>query len=986
MLRVQMLQEIDKSHLDKLLESIHLLVKEYEAKHSSLLNKDKATIEQMHNIEKLTQSHDSPQLTYYKILKNLYDTIMLAKSRKHGKEEPILALQKLLQNELRALQEAQLENTEEKNIDAALDGALQRLIKHVYPMRNREDITEQYLVELVATIHTHAEGLRHRMTDTKNKKLIDDLKNISISKDNKNLFAKYHGILSSLYTCLKGFQSPEQNPSLLALNKLLILELQTQSEAEWLEPNDNNNFRVDIHSTISRINDHAIYFSNKDKKYCEKWGVSLLHLHTGISKKWEAVCKIGETITSEKGFYDAMQILGFENANFDTHSNPNLFILKKECALSRELNDLKANHAHLINERSALEKKLKADKKILQDVIELEKQIEEDCEQSVKAKRELDRISARITYNKHTAGNESYEFSKAELESEIKSTESAIENKNEEIKTAHDNLNGKPTELANLHYKLSLNELGTLDELTQTIKLWSRRNIALLFIQNILQIQIKIGKKLSDDEITRYAKTYYLFIFKMNTLAKSVTSEYERINNAIENTTLIPKQLKNMHDIPEFEVINLAYNLSENKLYVNEDYYAEFKEFLLSELGSLTDSREFRAELKKLKLPTRLKKFKHDFDKLSTLENVDELNNELKSLKSQAVKKDDYTTFKQFLIDNFSTLQTSQEFRFALNSLKFKANADVASHRDYTVSHEYGVTLYSQHKITTLTNQDSKVVLTAAINTPLPNSPRVIGEFDPLSKEAPASEKTVGIASRMLNAAVHSPLPESTPSSVELKKSKSSSDEGQSNDKEVDIVEPESQITSPFETTLGSSEAKSDRRLSMSEEVVNFVTHDSANRPRTTWKKIGIGLLIGLGIGLVLGGIAAATLFTGGIALEIVIGVSVGLFAAGVLSGGFGGKVHDYRTHAIELKQQSLKRTSNSADIQDALAQSNPEKRRKVSISSEGLTATSAVSDSSVATSQFNKFGAMRPTNVARNDASTSQPLLASQGGQSPRL
>jgi hypothetical protein len=811
MQRVQRLQNIDKTYLTSLMQSIHALVQEYESLHSTIFTKDTTTLNEMHHIEELEKSRTQPPVTYYLILKNLFDTLMAAKARKHGEEKPILALHRLLTNELGHLEEAQLEHPEDPaNIDASLDGALQRLVKHTHPMRDRTTLTNAHLAGLLREIEQRTTEYEKSLSRlSKEHETVTMLKKIALPDNPRNILDAYCHLLKKLHLTLRASKNASTNPSLQALHKLLVLELQTQAEAEWSARCESNGFRNDsatIASSLQNIDYHSFYSSKKEKDFCERWSISSEHLAIGVADKWKAVCELGlgqKDAGLQQSVNHAITMLGFTNDQFSAHKNENLFALQKENRFARKIYGLEVERRKLVdtlrNRRKEAQKKRDKNSEEFRD---LQQRIDD-------AQTNISVIDDKIRKNT------------------IKSLDYQI--------------------------RVFPQESDTLHQLTETILLFSK-NMAAFIIENMLRERAQTGGKLSEQDIQHGAKVYYLFLSKLQTLHAPIVSEYNRINAAL----------------------------------------ARKVEIACEGRGEL-ETAKAKAGIEFYTVPV--------FPKLVSTHNLEENRALLTS------GDDDYYNFKQFLTSSFSSLETPEEFQMVLKSLIPQANMNKLYDQDFTVSEKYHVTFMSQHKINSMTAN----IVTVA-------QPQAKAD----TSQAP------------LQAPITSPLPESAP----LR-----------------------------------------RNPSLSEVLIDFVANDASKRPRPTWQKIGIGLLIGLGAGLVAGGIAAATLFTGGVALGVVIGVSVGLLVAGVTTGGIGGKIHDYRTRPVEATQPALKRRSSSAAIQSQF-EDNVAKRVKA------VTFISAVKPRDqyhVAKSQFGKFVQKREFAIPTG-AATSQPQPASQGGQSPRL
>lgn len=859
MLRVQRsLKNIDKTYLTSLMMSIHALVKEYESLHSTIFTKDATTLNEMHHIEELEKSSTQPPVTYYLILKNLFDTLMAAKARKHGEEKPILALHRLLTDELRDLEEAQLEHPgDPANIDASLDGALQRLVKYTHTMRDRTTLTDEYLARLLREIKQrtteYEKLLRHR---SKEHDTVTMLKKIALPDKPRNVLDAYCHVLKKLHLTLRASKNASTNPSLQALHKLLVLELQTQAEAEWSAPCENNGFRNDsatIASSLQNIDDHSFYSSKKEKDFCERWSISSAHLAIGVADKWKAVCELGlgqKDAGLQQSVNHAITMLGFTNDQFSAHENEKLFALQKDNPFARKVRELEG-------ERRSLMDTLRDRKK--------------------EAQKKRDKNSE-----------------------EFRDLQQRIDDAQTNLSIIDDNIRNNT--IKSLDYQVSVFPLesDTLHQLTETILLFSK-NMAAFIIENMLRERAQTGGKLSEQDIQHGAKVYYLFLSKLQTLHVPIVNEYNRINAALarrveiayegrgELETAKAKGAIVFHTVPVFPKLEFTHNLEENQ--------------------ALLTSGD-----------------------------------------------DDYYNFKKFLTSSFSSLETREEFQMALDSLIPQANMNKLYDQDFTVSEKYHVTFMSQHKINSMAANMETV--------------------------AQPQEK-VDTSQAPLQPAITSPLPESARVSFSSEiPFASSEDSDHHSAKSEGDIETYSQSSSPRPaTTTDDSGFEPVRKPSLSEVVLDFVANDASKRPRPTWQKIGIGLLIGLGAGLVAGGIAAATLFTGGVALGVVIGVSVGLLVAGVTTGGIGGKIHDYRTRPVEATQPALKRRSSSADIQSQLEHNVAKRVKAVNF----ISADKPRDEYSAAKSQFSQFVQKRGFAIPTG-ASTSQPQSASQGGQSPRL
>ena len=492
------INEITSEQLAAVIAELRTLIDAHVAEVTAhwIRHRDPSLTEHLKNLDLTPRNNEPPKLAFYRILRELYNHLKVAK---HPDEQQLIDMQTFLIKQLSSIKECNYPHTnDEYNTPAiAIEAALQSLIKHTHVIRQREDITNDYLARLTKTIETLTTQYHHYTdhhlfsSDEATISTLTELTNTSApTQADKNNLQKYYDLLSHLFNAIEK-SVHQDNEHIIALRELLLLELQTQKESNWTPPTGAAPENSFIRQSLINISETAEFKSREDQAFAEKWELyaSALNNPQHLST-WNEMIKDQGWHIRDNHFKEVMcavpSIFGFNPEGITTerspmsplstkrsnHSDPDLFVLLDGDNTTQSLKD---NIHQLSNDIERYKANQLA-----------------TCNLVIKALDQQIKTSVNPTTTRSLQNNrQQFIHDKAAIQQGFEY--------DTDLLAMIESCQEKKNELAQYQTEKAKNEMQKLADLHAQLKIWTPRNLSILFLENFMQGQIK---RLSDASST----------------------------------------------------------------------------------------------------------------------------------------------------------------------------------------------------------------------------------------------------------------------------------------------------------------------------------------------------------------------------------------------------------------------------------------------------------------------------------------------------
>jgi hypothetical protein len=323
-------------------------------------------------------------------------------------------------------------------------------------MRTREQVTPEFLNAFVLTMKKHVDEYKNYLSGLwmhKDTEVIAKLDKLTQPlKPGSNTLNTYYGLLDLLHRCLKLETQHHDHKIWKSLNVLLVKHLKTQQEAEWLPPNEDRDEHSSIAAALQALSGHALYKSKEEEDYCTKWNISSYQADDANRLKSWNTMRDEQWWQIEDNNYHELAVAAKNILGLSPDNKSDCFVLQDKDQTTRQLE----------RELQELREKLR--------------------KESLQLDSALKKLRAKPKNTENTIAIKEKEQEKADF----------LNYQNELIKDKITEIQQHQVARLLAKDESHHNSLARLHDLYNQLSLWTPRNLTILFVENMVNAQVRL--------------------------------------------------------------------------------------------------------------------------------------------------------------------------------------------------------------------------------------------------------------------------------------------------------------------------------------------------------------------------------------------------------------------------------------------------------------------------------------------------------------